>query len=118
MGGLPFAAVAYWRLSYVGKAGLGVRKHAAAYMLGWFSIFLAVILPFLNSTMGSVMIYASWGLAAALACLCYKYRSRLAVVVVASLVVWWFFVTAVLPLWSRYLLSVPDEVRDRLIFFE
>lgn len=117
LGGLPLAAVAYWRLSYVGKAELGVGKHAAVYMLGWFSIFLAVILPLLNSTMGAVMIYASWGLAAALACLCYKYRSRLAVVVVASLVVWWFFVTAVLPLWSRYLLSVPDEVRDRLIFF-
>ena len=55
---------------------------------------------------------------ALLACLCYKYKGRLSVAVVASLVVWWIFVTMMLPLWSRYLLSVPDEVRDGLIFFE
>lgn len=117
LGGLPLAAVAYWRLSAMNKAGQSLRKHAAAYMLGWFMIFLMVILPLLNSTMGGIMVYASWGLAASLACLCYKYRSKFAVAVVASLVVWWFFVTMIIPLWSRYLLSVPDEVRSRMIFF-
>ncbi len=118
LGGLPLAAVAYWRLSVMDKAGQSLRKHTAAYLLGWFMIFLMVILPFLNSTMGSIMIYTSWGLAAGLACLCYKYRSKFAVAVVASLVVWWFFVTMIIPLWARHMEYVPDEVRNRLIFFE
>lgn len=118
LGGLPLAAVAYWRLSVMDKAGQSLRKHAAAYMFGWFMIFLMVILPLLNGTMGSIMIYTSWGLAAGLACLCYKYRSKFAVAVVASLVVWWFFVTMIIPLWARHMEYVPDEVRNRLIFFE
>lgn len=118
LGGLPLAAVAYWRLSVMDKTGQSLRKHVAAYMLGWFMIFLMVILPLMNSTMGSVMIYFSWGLAAGLACLCYRYRIKFTVAVVSSLVVWWLFVTMVLPLWSRYLLSVPDDVMAKMIFFE
>lgn len=98
------------------KAGQSLRKHAVAYMLGWFMIFLLVILPLLNSTMGSIMVYTGWGLAAGLACLCYKYRSRFAVAVVASLAVWWCFVTMIIPLWERFMQSVPHEVRERMIF--
>ena len=77
LGGLPLAAVAYWRMAVVGKAGLSITGHTVAFMLGWLLIFAAIIFPMLKSTLGSLMIYCSWGLAALLACIVYRFRRRI-----------------------------------------
>lgn len=110
LGGLPLAAVAYWRLTVVNRKELSLAGHTVAYMLGWFLIFAVAILPMLNHTLGSLMIYCSWGLAAVLACLIYMFRRRLWVVASVSFAVWLLFVVSVLPAWSDYLSTLP---RDR-----
>lgn len=76
LGGLPLAAVAYWRMAVVGKAGLSITGHTVAFMLGWFLIFAAIIFPMLKSTLGSLMIYCSWGLAALLACIVLRVQAQ------------------------------------------
>ena len=109
LGGLPLAAVAYWRMAVVNKAGLSLTSHTVAFMLGWFLIFAAVIFPMLKSTLGSVMIYCSWGLAALLACIVYRFRRKIVASAVVSAAVWLLFVTFALPAWEDYLKTWPKN---------
>lgn len=109
LGGLPLAVVAYWRMVVVGKAGLSLTGHTVAFMLGWFLLFVAVIFPMLKNTLGSVMIYSSWGLAAFLACILYRCRRRIVVPAVAFVAVWLLFVTLALPAWSDCLKTWPKN---------
>lgn len=109
LGGLPLAAVAYWRMAVVGKAGLSITGHTVAFILGWFLIFAAIIFPMLKSTLGSLMIYCSWGLAALLACIVYGFRRRIVAPAVVSAVVWLLFVALVLPAWEDCLKTWPRD---------
>lgn len=109
LGGLPLAAVAYWRMAVAGRTGLSVPGHTVAYMLGWFLVFVTVILPMLNHTLGSLMVYCSWGLAAVLACLLYMLRRRLVTVAAVSLVVWCSFVAFAIPAWEDCVSAWPKN---------
>ncbi len=106
-GGIPLAAVAYWRMSVAGKAGLSLAGHTAAFLLGWFLLFAAVIFPMLGRTMGFLMIYCSWGIAVLSACMIYIFRRRRLAVALSALVVWLLFVSLVIPAWEEAIETFP-----------
>ncbi len=107
LGGIPLAAVAYWRMVFVDKTGLSLTRHTVAFMLGWFLIFAGVIFPFLESALGGLIVYCSWGIAALSACLVYMLKGRRIVVAVISLAVWISFVLFVIPAWEECLSAWP-----------
>lgn len=109
IGGLPLAAAAYWRMVVVGRTGLSLPGHTVAFMLGWFLIFAAVMFPMLNQTLGSLMVYCSWGIAAILACLIYMFRHRIISVAIVSFVVWLSFIVFVLPAWEDRMSTWPKD---------
>lgn len=107
LGGVPLAVVAYWRMFVADKAGQSLVGHIVAYMLGWFLVFVCVMLPLLSSTFGSLMIYLSWGMAALLGCIVYRLRRSLMTSVAVSLVVWIAFVLTIVPAWANYIDTLP-----------
>lgn len=107
LGGIPLAAVAWWRLVVVAKQGLSPAKHTAAFMLGWFFLFMAVLFPMLTSTLGSVMTYSSFGLATLLACITFIFRRKRIMVAAISLIIWLTFVLTVLPAWKECVSKWP-----------
>ena len=106
LGGLLLAAVAYWRMAVVDRAGLSLSGHTVAYLLGLFMLPAPLYVLDFSNTVGSLMIILSYGLASLLACLLYRFRRRFAVSAVVAVAIWLLFVTTAVPAWSDYILSL------------